>query len=523
MSETDKSDDASASRNVERTAGNASRRTFIAQSLAAGATILGAGPARLRAGGTGTMAAPSARILPMSARPNILYVIMEDISPVLGCYGAPLVRTPNVDRFAAQGVRFSRTFCTAPVCSPSRSAIFTGCYQTFTGTHQHRTWAWNKRPLPVPVRHLCDWFRAGGYFTCNLRPSAEQMNEIDPETRRRRLWGDRGSGKIDLNFTVNEPRTDDPFEGRDWTERKPGQPFFAHITIIETHKGDGWTAARRQPPGERVNPAEIKLPPYWPDDPVCREEYADFLDVLHLSDRYVGRLLARLEREGLAENTIVVISSDHGSLFRGKQFLYEDGIHIPLIIRFPDERNAGTVDHRLVSSIDLAPTFLGFAGIKPPPGAVQGRDLFDPREPPRDCVFIARDRMDDSIDRMRGIRTDRYKYIRNDLPAVPYMQHNRYKEDNYPTWNLVKAMYANGQLNAVRAAFARPVKPIEELYDLTADPWETNNLAGDPAHGATLEELRDRVRAWQREYDRAGAYEDRVDIERGYLLDPHRS
>jgi N-sulfoglucosamine sulfohydrolase len=481
-----------------------SRRDFLGQALAFGAV------------GLAGSSAAEPTIQPMAERPNILYVIMEDCSPYMGCYGQPLVQTPHVDRLAAQGLRFSRAFCTSPVCSASRSAIFTGCYPQFIGAHQHRTWEWDKRPLPPPVRHLCDWFRSAGYFTCNLHPPRDQMRGPDPATGRPRVYGDLGEGKIDLNFKVEHPQPGDPFDGRDWNERKAGQPFFAHITIFETHKGEGWFAARRQPVQELVKPGRVKLEPYYPDDPVARDEYANFLDVLHLCDKFLGRLLDRLDREGLAKNTIVVVGSDHGCLFRGKQFLYDGGMHMPLIIRFPDGRKAGVVDERLVSWVDLAPTMLGFAGIRPPADAVHGHDLFDPASPPRDCVFAARDRMDDSIDRMRAVRTARYKYIRNDLPAVPYMQHNGYKEENYPTWNLVKSLYASGQLNDVQAAFARPVKPVEELYDLERDPSETVNLAQSEAHQAVLLDLRKRVRNWQRQYDRAMTYEDAVDVAEGF-------
>jgi N-sulfoglucosamine sulfohydrolase len=398
---------------------NLSRRDFVTQSLGAAGALAWANRA--------AAAEAAATFNPAGERPNILYVILEDINPALACYGQPLVRTPHLDQFAAEGVRFSSAFCTAPVCSASRSAIFTGCYQTSIGCHNHRTWDWNKRPLPAPVRHLCDWYRQAGYYTCNLHPSAAQMGRTKPA-----LFGELGNGKIDLNMVIEQPAPGDPFDGRDWNQRKPGQPFFAHVTLFETHKGGGWTAARRQPKAELVDPAKVTLPPYWPDDPIARDEYANYLDVIHLTDRNFGRLMERLKREGLADNTLVVVGSDHGALFRGKQFLYDDGMHVPLIMRFPGGQRRGTVDDRLVSSVDLAPTMLGMAGIRPPAGAMQGGDLFDPHVAPRECVYAARDRMDIAVDRMRAVRTRRYKYIRNQLPAVPYQQANPYKERFYP-------------------------------------------------------------------------------------------
>lgn len=463
--------------------------------------------------GTGALvglaaAAPQGNSKVAANRPNVLYVIQEDIGPQMSCYGEPLIQTPHLDRFAGQGIRFTNAYTCGPVCSASRSALMTGCYQTQIGAHQHRTWEWHKRMLTPPVRHVSQWFRDAGYFTCNLQPPAAG--------RKGGMHGAAGSGKVDLNFLLNAPDKNAFFDGIDWNQRKPDQPFFAHITIIETHKGEGWKIARRQPKSELVDPDKLKLAPYYPDSPIARDEYANYLDAIHLSDGYVGQLLDRLERDGLAQNTIVVISSDHGPLFRGKQFLYDGGIHIPLMVRFPDGRGAGTVKDDFVSAIDIAPTLLGFAGIRPPSGAMQGQDVFGPGYRPRTHIFAARDRMDISIDRMRAVRTSQYKYIRNYLPAIPYMQHNPYKEENYPTWNLVKELHKEGKLDRAQSLFASPVKPIEELFDLQADPDEVHNLADDAAHKKTLEELRALVDGFVNENDRLVTPEDPVDIYRGY-------
>jgi len=440
-------------------------------------------------------------------RPNILYIIQEDIGPNHACYGEPLVRTPHVDRLASQGIRFNNMFCTGPVCSASRSALMTGRYQNNIGAHNHRTWEWNKPTLPAPARHISDWFRESGYFTCNLQPE---------KAKRKPANGAAGAGKVDLNFHRTGANRDDFFDGTDWNQRKPGQPFFAHITIIETHKGPGWTLARKLPKEELVEPDKLKMAAYYPDSPVARDEYANYLDALHLSDGYIGELLLRLEREGLAKNTVVALSSDHGPLFRGKQFLYDGGMRIPLIVRFPDGRSAGTVSNDMASGIDVAPTLLGFAGIQPPADAMQGQDLFGPNYRPRPYAFAARDRMDTSIDRMRAVRTDRYKYIRNYFPAVPYMQRNDYKEKNYPTWNLVKDWARQGKLSKEQALFSASEKPIEELYDMQADPDEVRNLAGDNGHKATLKQLRTLVDGFVAENDRLVRFEDPVDIYRGY-------
>lgn len=442
--------------------------------------------------------------------PNILYVIIEDVGPHFRCYGEPLASTPAFDEFSRSGIQFNQVFATAPVCSASRSSLMTGAHQISTGTHQHRTWEWRKPDLPHPIMHICDWLRQAGYFTCNLRPGADL-----PKGIKTMLNGAHGSGKLDLNFKIHSPQEGDPFDGWDWTQRENGQPFFAHITIMETHKMGGWKLAREIYGASCVNPDEVKLPPHWPDHEISRDEYANYLDALRLADGYFAELLERLDREGLAENTIVILSSDHGAHFRGKQFVYDEGLRIPLIIRFPDGKFAGTKNNTLVSGVDIVPTILGFAGIKPTEGSMHGRDLFSAESVEPQAIFAARDRMDESIDRMRVIRTQRYKYIRNYLPSVPYMQPNFYKESNYPTWNLVKELALKNELSVEAARFASPVKPVEELYDVENDKWELNNLAGKPEFRSTLVSLRGQLDSFLAKMDKATTYEDPIEIYRG--------
>ncbi len=492
-----------------------SRRGFLETSIGAGMVAAAGSVFGLADNNSASASTTSAKINVTGDRPNILYIIMEDVGPHMACYGEPLVKTPHIDNLASQGIRFTNTFGTAPVCSASRSALMTGCYQTLLGAHQHRTWEWHKRTLLPPVQHISQWFRDAGYYTCNLQPAHHHGG----------MTGAAGNGKIDLNFFLNTPKKNNFFDGTDWSQRAPNQPFFAHITVYETHKGEGWKIAREQSKSELVNPNKVKLPAYYPDSPIARDEYANYLDVMHLSDGYVGQLLERLNKDGLAQNTIVVLSSDHGPLFRGKQFLYDGGIHIPLIIKFPDGRKAGTVNDTLVSGIDIAPTLLGLAGIVPPPGSMQGRDVLAPDAKPREYIFAARDRMDIAIDRMRAVRTKKYKYIRNYLPAIPYMQKNPYKEANYPTWNLVKESYKQGKLSPTQALFAAPEKPIEELYDLHSDPDEVNNLAKNPAYEPILSELRPLVDHFVDTNDKLVTYEDPLDVYRGFwgkLPEEHR-
>src|SRR4051794_6942699 len=277
-------------------------------------------------------------------RPNILWLVAEDFGPHLGCYGTKEVATPNLDRLAAAGVRYTKAFTTAPVCSPSRSAFMTGMYQTTIGAHNHRSHRDDGFPLPPGVKVLTEWFGQGGYFTANVR-------ELPPGV------GFRGTGKTDWNFTPPGRA----FDSDRWADLADHQPFFAQVNFQETH--------RKFHAPKHADPAKVEIPPYYPDHPVTREDWARYLDSATELDRKIGLILKRLEADGLADSTIVVFFGDHGQAHvRGKQFCYDSGLRVPLIIRWPKNFPApqnfrpGTVDDRLLMSIDLAPTMLDIAG-----------------------------------------------------------------------------------------------------------------------------------------------------------------
>lgn len=430
-------------------------------------------------------------------RPNILWILMEDIGPELSCYGEPLVQTPNIDRLAREGVRFTNAHTTAPVCSPSRSALITGMYQTSIGAHQHRTF--ERKPLPPGVDVVTNYLRKAGYFTV-----------ISGTGPGKKSTGAAGSGKTDFNFLV-----DKPFDGYDWNQRQPGQPFFAQLSLNESHRGGGWPLARKTLKN-LTNPNKVKLPPTWPDHAVARDDYANYLDAIQLCDLYVGEILERLENEKLLDNTIIFFMGDNGQCsHRGKQFLYDQGTHVPLIVRFPNKKNEGAVREDLVIHLDMTAATLKLAGA-PIPATMQGKDFFA-SDFNRDMIFTARDRMDLSTDRMRAVRTRQFKYIRNFYPMIPYMQHNDYKEKQYPVWNLIKELKAAGKLNKELMLFAGDTKPIEELYDLSKDPWEVNNLAALPEYKETLLKLRNEVDKWMKETnDQGWRMEDPVRIYQGY-------
>jgi arylsulfatase A-like enzyme len=413
-------------------------------------------------------------------RPNVLWLIAEDFGIELGCYGTKEVWTPNLDKLAADGMRFTRAYTTAPVCSPSRSAFMTGMYQTTIGAHNHRSHRDDDYRLPPGVRLLNDWLRDAGYFTANLRA-------LPPEV------GFKGAGKNDWNFTY-EGR---PWDSDKWDDLKAHQPFYAQINFKETHRT--FVSPRR------ADPSKVVIPPYYPDHPVTREDWAQYLDAATELDEKVGKVLRQLAADGLADDTVIVFFGDNGQAHvRGKQFVYESGLHVPLIIRWPKNFpapkhfKAGTVSDQLIEAIDWAATTLSIAGAPKPP-KMQGRVLFGERaEAPRQYAFGARDRCDETVFRLRTVRDKQYRYIRNFTPERPFLQPNEYKEKQYPVWTLLPQLAAQGKLTPVQAALVAPTMPPEELYDLDADPYEINNLVHStrPEHKAALQRLRAVLNKW---------------------------
>ena len=411
------------------------------------------------------------------SRPNFLWLIAEDLGPHLGCFGTKEVSTPNLDRLAADGVLYVRCF-NGHVCSPSRSAFMTGMYATAIGANNHRTE--DKKPLPTGVRLLTDWMHDAGYFTANIV-------QLPPSL------GFYGTGKTDWNFTHKKK----PFDSSNWADLKTNQPFFAQVNFYETHRP--YHAARR------ADPAKVDIPPYYPDHEVTRADWAAYLDSVTVLDRKVGLVLEQLERDGLASNTVVLFFGDNGqSHVRGKQFCYEEGLWVPAILRWPANiappvgYSPGTKDRRLIEGIDFGATMLSLAGANKP-SSMQGRVFLGAgREPDRKYVFGARDRCDETVMCLRTVRDERYRYIRNYMPEVPFLATNAYKERSYPVWNLLKQQHAAGKLTPAQEVLCRPSMPAEELYDLMADPWETNNLASaqDPATEAKLQCLREALDKW---------------------------
>ncbi|MDF2375172.1 MAG: sulfatase [Verrucomicrobiales bacterium] len=414
-------------------------------------------------------------------RPNIVWIIPDDMSANFGCYGETAIKTPHVDALAASGVKFTNAYVTAPVCSTCRSAFITGMYQTSIGAHHHRSGRGElKIHLPDGIELVPKLFQDAGYHTSISG------------------WPGNGKfGKTDYNFEWDRS----VYDGTDWAERKEGQPFFAQIQTaggkLRGKDADGWekvAANAEKVFGDRTSLDAVTLPPYYPEHPDIVQDWAAYLDSVRLTDHMVGEVVAKLKADGVYDNTIILFMTDHGiSHARGKQFMYDEGLHVPLVIRGPGIE-AGGVRDDVVEHIDIAALSLGAAGI-PIPEWMQAQDILAADYVPREAVFAARDRCDETVEHMRSVRTRQFKYIRNFLPQRPYLQPNAYKD----TKVIVIAMrewHAAGKLDEAQSLIMRETRPPEELYDVIADPDEIHNLADDPAHAAKLAELRGLLDNW---------------------------
>ncbi len=435
-------------------------------------------------------------------RPNVLWFIVDDMSANFGCYGEKTVTTPNVDRLAREGTRFSRAYVTAPVCSPCRSALVTGMYQTTIGAHHHRSGRGElKINLPGEVVPTPKLFQNAGYYTC----IGSGLPDLDfrglpygqPKGKKAKASAAGRLGKTDYNFEW------DPaiYDSHDWAGRKPGQPFFMQVQLHGGKLREGPEAARvqfrervKRELGAGTDPSKVTLPPYYPRDPVLLQDWADYLDAVRLTDLHVGRVLARLEKEGQLERTLVIFMTDHGiSHARGKQFLFEEGAHVPLVMRGPGVP-AGQLRSDLVEHIDLAAVSLAASGLGVP-SWMQGKDVLAPTYVKREEAFSARDRCDETTEKIRSLRTDKFIYVRNYHPERPHLQPCAYKDGKQIVQRL-RELHASGSLSELSEKLLfSPTRPREELYELAADPWQIRNLAADPAHASVLEEHRRRLDA----------------------------
>ncbi len=409
-------------------------------------------------------------------RPNILWILIEDWGYDLSCYGAKGVKTPNIDKLAGEGVRFNHSFCTAPVCSPSRSAMMTGFQQIYIGSGQHRTEGpgFERKELPFGIKPIPHLLEEAGYFTCLM------------------------DKKTDCNFITSRPL----FMGKDWSERKNNQPFYAQISFQGTHRV--WKRDTIRP----VDIQAVEVPPFYPDVPFIRRDIANGMEAVQNVDREIGKLLKRLDAEGLTENTLVFFIGDNGKcIARGKQFLYDQGMVVPIIARWPGYIPAGQVNENMVMTIDICATILDAAGVKPV-HELHGKNLFGEEVAKRKYVFASRDKMDWTFDAMRAIRSREYKLIQNLMPERAYCQFNEYKEKNYPDLAMLNLMNLKGELTPDQAKLMAKSKPEIELYDLGKDPFELHNVADDKAYTTVKTELLKQLTAWRKSVNDPGVSEE---------------
>jgi arylsulfatase A-like enzyme len=460
----------------------------------------------------------SSERLPAQTRPNIVWIVGENISLDLGCYGERLVATPHLDRLAAEGVRYTRVYATSPVCAPSRSAFLTGMYQTSTDTHHMRSHRDDDFRLPPGVRPLTHRLQDAGYFTANV-------TTIQGRTV--------GTGKLDLNF-VNEGPI---YESADWNELQARQPFFVQINTPEVEYDIydrktaekprvKWVGEDEHP--QIATPETVSPPPYYPDHPVVREEWARYLNSISGMDRRVGGILDALREQELLEQTVVLFFADNGRLeARGIHWCYDCGLHVPLIIRCPSGIAAppgwqpGTVSDQILSLLDVTATTLEIAGLTRPPLMHGRRFLGAAPDPPRQYAFSARDRIDETVHRIRSVTDGRFHYLRNDYPHG-LASLNRYKEKCFPVQPLVRRLLAAGELTGPAAALLDPLPP-EQLFDLQTDPHEIRNLAqsAEPEHREALARLRAALDVWLVETGDRGVYPEPPEVVAPFAREMH--
>lgn len=431
----------------------------------------------------------------LHAAPNVVWIVTEDISPSLGCYGDPDAVTPNLDKLAAQGARFTRCFTHAPVCAPSRSGLITGMYPTTMGSHHMRS----KLVTPPPL--FLDELKKAGYAV---------------------FW----PGKTDFNFDHPKGFADT----RNWVQNPAvlptDKPFFAYINFTITHESQ----VRANPeqykkntaklkPTEFRDPAKVTLPPYYPDHPDVRRNVATYHENVTAMDYLVGDVLKVLDDKKLADDTLVFFFGDHGwGLSRGKRWCYDSGTRAPLLVRWPGKVTPGSVREDLVAFLDFAPTVLSVAGVEVP-SRMQGQVfLGDKPAPARKFAFSARDRMDETFDRIRAVRSNQFRYVRNFHPELPYAQWINYM-DEMPTMKAWRKLAFEGTLNPVQMAFFAKTKPKEELYDLTADPHETKNLVGLAEYAKPLASHRAALDQWIKDTKDLGEVPEKELIQRGLVKD----
>ena len=413
-------------------------------------------------------------------RPNILWIVAEDLSPIIPPFGDQTVETPYLSRLSEEGVRYTNVFSTSGVCAPSRAAIATGMYQNHIGAHHMRTRSViDEGPeglipyeaVPPPYMKMqSQYFREAGYYTTN-------------------------NAKEDYQFRAPVTAWDESSSQAHWRNRDLGQPFFSVFNLGITHESQIWRQA--DAPSLVSKDLDVPVPPYLPTTEISLNDIRQAYSNIVSMDKQVGRILNQLEEDSLVEDTIIFFYSDHGGpLPRQKRLLYDSGIEVPLIIRFPNKWRAGETDDQLVSFVDFKSTTLSLAGIRPPSYS-DGRAFLGEfvETPPRNYIHAAADRFDNEYDTIRAVRDSRFKYLRNYNLDKPYYLPLPYREQ-MPIMQELLRLNEQGKLNQNQAQWFRHQKPLEELFDIENDPHELQNLAEDPAYSDKLIELRVELDSW---------------------------
>jgi N-sulfoglucosamine sulfohydrolase len=413
-------------------------------------------------------------------RPNVVWLTCEDMSLNLGCYGDEFANTPNLDQLARQGVRYTEAVGICGVCAVNRSCLITGMYSSTIGSQDMRS----RIRLPDSIPTYSQLMRQAGYYCTN-------------------------NVKTDYNFPTPAAAWDDCSNRAHWRNRPPDQPFFAVFNYTGTHESQIWEANHRRHaaklrPDELHDPDRVPVPPFHPDTPEVRRDWANYYDNITSLDYWIAERLKELNDAGVADNTIVFFYSDHGAgMPMVKKWVWDGGLRVPLIVRFPEKYRhlapgePGSTTARLVSFVDFAPTLLSLAGV-PVPEHMQGLAfLGDQIQPPRRYAFAIRDRMAEWYAIVRVVRDTQYQYHRNFLPHRPWTPFTSYTM-TMPTAQVWTKLYQEGKLNPVQARYFHP-KPTEELYDLKADPHMIRNLAEDPRFGDVMDRMRRELRTWQLE------------------------
>jgi len=434
---------------------------------------------------------------------NIIWISCEDIGPILSTYGNKAIKTPNIDRIAAEGVKYTNAYSTVGVCAPSRFSIIKGMYPARLGAHNMRTGNHNNFKFPEDVFHKTNKgiLDTSGKNVPEYEVVTPSYVKAFTEYLRAENYYCVNDDKCDYQFNAPFTAWDDVFGGGTYKNAPKDAPFFYVKNHYISHESRIWL--RKDKP-LTVNPEEVTIPAYYPDIPIVRNDIARKYSNIEALDKEVGQLLDQLEADGVLDNSIIFFWSDHGgNLLRQKRAVGNSGLHVPLLIRYPDGYRAGEIDDRLVSLMDLGPTVMSLLGIKPPQH-LDGRAFAGKYEQaPRKLIFGSADRFDESTDMQRSVLDGRYVYVKNFMPELPLIYRNKYREQIPMNAKLI-ALNQEKKLKGDSSYIFMDTKPLEEFYDLQNDPYEVHNLAKDPNYATKIKGYRKALKDWQIEIEDKG-------------------